>query len=82
MSGKIQNAVRMALRSSDGMTAADIAQKIDSNDDRVRRALVRMPDAYIDRWAVVRGKKRAYAAVWSVVVPPDHCPRPTGRRPR
>jgi hypothetical protein len=36
-----------------------------------------MPDAYIDRW-LKTGKR--FAAVWCVVVPPPHCPKPEKKK--
>lgn len=68
--------IRQLLRDNpDGLDIGTIANHIDREPDNVRRRLKEMPDAYIDRWEKKRG--RAYIAVWCVVVPPDHCPRPT-----
>ena len=43
----------------------------------VKSSLVKMPDAYIDRW--IKGKRGQYEAVWAVVVPPPNCPDPRDR---
>ena len=58
------------------MTAMEIACALRGKDvDGIRGALEVMPDVYIDRW---EGPKRGqYTAVWCIVVPPPHCPRPT-----
>ena len=67
--------IRALLRASeDGMTAAQIGEAMGVDQGGVYHALVRMPDAYIDRYLLpVRGQ---YAAVWCVVVPPENCPHP------
>jgi hypothetical protein len=60
----------------DGLTAQDIADRLELKADSVRNALPNMPDAYIDRWlAAIQGKREE--SVWCVVVPPENCPRPT-----
>ena len=41
----------------------------------VIKSIKTMPDAYIDRWQV--GTRGRLYAVWSVVVPPKDCPKPT-----
>jgi hypothetical protein len=62
--------VRVLLRANpDGMTAAQMRVALDGLQKSIVAALHRMPDAYIDRWD-------AHCAVWCVVVPPEHCPRP------
>lgn len=72
--------IRALLRENeDGMTVDQLALilKVEKSN-AVRTALKQMPDAYIDRWD--RPGLGAYAAVWCVVVPPENCPKPTGRR--
>ena len=69
------HAVRMVLQKySDGLTAAEIAERLEKKASPVRRALLGMPDAYIDRWIAYR---KQWVAVWCVVVPPENCPKPT-----
>jgi len=66
-------------RHPEGLTLNEIAEKLErlSSGSDARRSMESMPDAYIDRWVgPVRGQ---YVAVWCVVVPPAHCPHPTGR---
>lgn len=64
--------LRKLLRANpDGMTVGDLCAAIgcERGNKTVYAALHRMPDAYIDRWN--------RSAIWCVVVPPEHCPRPT-----
>ena len=68
------HAVRMLLQKySDGLTVSDIAERVEKSTTSSRRALLGMPDAYIDRWT---SRRKQWAAVWCVVVPPDDCPKP------
>ena len=69
------HAVRMLLQKyPDGLTAAEIAERSEKSTTSSRRALITMPDAYIDRWVAYR---KQWTAVWCVVVPPENCPKPT-----
>ena len=69
------HAVRMVLQKyPDGLTVADIAERLEKSTTSSRRALLGMPDAYIDRWIAYR---KQWVAVWCVVVPPEDCPKPT-----
>ena len=74
--------IRKLLReNSEGLTVKALAFALgvsDENAQSVHKALIRMPDAYIDRWTVANGPP---AAVWCVVVPPPDCPRPERKRP-
>lgn len=47
----------------------------DRTDSNIRRSLKGLPDAYIDRWE--SASRKAYKAVWCVVIPPEDCPHPT-----
>jgi predicted ArsR family transcriptional regulator len=68
--------IRALLREDlDGLTAGEIADKLELKTDSVRNALLNMPDAYIDRWLAARQGKRE-EAVWCVVIPPENCPKP------
>jgi len=58
----------------DGLPVADIAERLEKSTTSSRRALLGMPDAYIDRWIAYR---KQWVAVWCVVVPPENCPKPT-----
>ena len=58
----------------DGLTVADIAERLEKEPPPMRRALVEMPDAYIDRWTAHR---KQWVAVWCVIVAPENCPKPT-----
>jgi hypothetical protein len=71
--GPKQKLIREILRASDGLTVEQISQSADVELSRAYRTVNAMPDAYIDRW-IKRGKFTA--AVWCVVIPPPHCPRP------
>jgi hypothetical protein len=67
---------RDLLRSSfDGLTAAQISRNTNVDRHTVIKSIKTMPDAYIDRWQV--GTRGRLYAVWSVVVPPKDCPKPT-----
>jgi hypothetical protein len=57
----------------DGGTAADIAKHMGLDPAATKRALLKMPDAYIDRWVYIRGNHRA---VWCTVTTPENCPKP------
>lgn len=58
----------------DGLTLKQINDVLQRTETNVRRLLRGMPDTYIDRWEL--RERKAYAAVWCVVVPPEDCPRP------
>lgn len=75
--GHRQNIVRDLLRNSDGMTVAQIAAAVGTDNTHVHRMLHKFPDAYIDRWLKTG---RRLAAVWCVVVPPPHCPKPETKK--
>lgn len=70
--------IRAALRlCPDGLTITQLTRRLPIKSDSIRNALLKMPDAYIDRWeGPHRGK---YAAVWCVVVPPENCPYPMSK---
>ena len=67
------NRVREVLRASEGLTVLQLAELAGTDKSHVHRIVHHMPDAYIDRW-LKTGKR--FAAVWCVVVPPPHCPKP------
>lgn len=69
--------VRQLLRDNpDGLTTYQLEELTQTDRTHLSRILNKMmPDAYIDRWVAVTGK-RWVRAVWCVVVPPENCPRP------
>ena len=68
------HAIRMALQKyPDGLTVSEIVERTEKERRSIDKALVDMPDAYIDRWTTNR---KQWAAVWCVVVPPQNCPKP------
>lgn len=71
----LHSRLRKHLRAADdGLTILDLAALSGHREDVLRASLKTMPDAYIDRYLPpVRGQ---YPAVWCVVVPPPHCPKP------
>jgi hypothetical protein len=72
--------LRTLLRNNpDGMDVQTMAHYLDLEVPSVRKRLVEMPDAYIDRW-MYHGKKGMPSAIWCVVVPPENCPRPDPKR--
>lgn len=69
--------IRKTLREhADGATINRLAELLSLKYETVRRALVNMPDVYIDRWTK-KPKSRRYEAIWCVVIPPENCPPPT-----
>lgn len=69
------HAVRMLLQQyQDGLTAIEIAERLEKDVTSIRRALPQMVDAYIDRWTAHR---KQWTAVWCVIVAPENCPKPT-----
>ena len=76
--GPKQKLIRETLRSnSEGMTVLQLAELAGTGTSHIHRMLHKFPDAYIDRW-VKSGN--FVAAVWCVVVPPPHCPRPDKKK--
>ena len=68
--------IRALLREvEDGLTATEIAVRIDSDPRAIINSLKCMPDAYIDRWTAA-SYQRKHSAVWCVVIPPANCPKP------
>ena len=69
--------IRMLLQKyPDGLTATEIAERTEKHRNAIKRALMGMPDAYIDRWTSC---KSHWAPVWCVIVPPENCPKPKER---
>ena len=58
----------------DGLPVSEIAEILEKKPSPMRRALLEMPDAYIDRWIAYR---KQWVAVWCVVVAPEDCPKPS-----
>lgn len=78
---KLHHFIREVLRKcDDGMTTKELADEMPraTNAEIVRQSLKNMVDAYIDRW--IKQPNSPYEAVWCVVVPPAHCPKPGGGR--
>ena len=68
------HAVRMALQKyPDGLTVSELVERTEKERRAIDKALLDMPDAYIDRWTTYR---KQWTAVWCVVVPPQNCPKP------
>lgn len=61
---------------SDGLTISEISAIVKLTPATVHKALIAMPDAYIDRWSKSNTNAMPYTAVWCVVVPPENCPKP------
>jgi len=73
--------IREALRKMpDGLTITAVCYMTGLRNDTVRRALLCMPDVYIDRWeqtAKTKGyKATSWAAVYVAVDVPEDCPKP------
>jgi len=60
----------------DGLPVAEIAERLEKESSPLRRALIEMPDAYIDRWIAYR---KQWVAVWCVIITPENCPKPNAR---
>jgi hypothetical protein len=73
--------IRSALHAfPDGLTVAEICTKTFIEARVVRTCLKKMTDCYIDRW--IEGKyQRPPEAIWCAVEVPQHCPKPTKRKP-
>lgn len=69
---KIRNELR---KHSDGATVNQLSGILGIKCEALRRALVNMPDVYIDRWTK-KPKGKRYEAVWFAVIPPENCPPP------
>jgi hypothetical protein len=74
--------IRELLRENpDGLTMSQILNEFpDRTLCNVRKSLKALPDAYIDRWE--SAPRKAYKAVWCVVIPPEDCPHPTKGKTR
>jgi len=76
--GPKQKLIREILRANDnGLTVEQLSQAADVGLSRAYRVVNAMPDAYIDRWLKVG---RRLTAVWCVVIPPPHCPKPERKK--
>jgi len=62
------------LRNEDGLTAKEIAAKMDAKPDAIRKALLNIYGVYIDRWLTNIGRGAA-SAVYICVPVPDNTPR-------
>ena len=68
----------LLITSDDGMTIKEIAQKLGSTPDAIRKSMRTVWGIYIDRW--VKASRGAYAAVYMCVDIPEDAPHPTGSR--
>lgn len=65
----------------DGLTMKQIMNMFPTRtESNIRRTLKMLPDVYIDRWE--SAPRKAYKAVWCVVIPPEDCPHPTRGKKR
>lgn len=64
----------LLLQSEDGMTANEIAAKLDVDSHVIRRALQNAFGVYIDRWNSPR--RGQYTAVYDCVEVPTNTPKP------
>jgi hypothetical protein len=64
------------LRNEDGLTAKEIAPKIDMDVEAVKKALPNIYGVYIDRWLTNLGRGAA-SAVYVCVPIPENTPPPT-----
>jgi len=76
MSVSKHNEIRdILLAAEDGLTANEIAARMDADPNAVRRAIPDMYGVYIDRWTAP--KRGQYAAVYVCVPVPDNTPKPS-----
>jgi len=67
----------LLLQSEDGMTANEIAARLDADPHAIRRAIPDTYGVYIDRWNTPnRGQ---YEAVYMCVVVPENTPKPRSK---
>jgi predicted transcriptional regulator len=64
----------LLLQAEDGLTANEIAARLDADPNAVRRAIPDMYGVYIDRW--IAPKRGQYAAVYVCVPVPEDTPKP------
>jgi hypothetical protein len=65
---------QLLTKHEDGLTAKAVAANLGVDTSSAYKAMVAMPDVYIDRWdGPFRGR---YAAVWCAVKVPENCPKP------
>ena len=65
------------LNAEDGMTAGEIAARLDAEPHAIRRAIPDTYGVYIDRWnAPSRGQ---YEAVYMCVKVPENTPKPRSK---
>lgn len=68
----------LLLQAEDGMTAGDIAERLDADPNAIRRAIPDTYGVYIDRWnAPNRGQ---YEAVYMCVEVPEDTPKPKSNK--
>jgi predicted transcriptional regulator len=78
MSASKHNQIRdLLLAAEDGMTANEIAAKMDADPHAIRRALRNTFGVYIDRWTAP--KRGQFSAVYMCVPIPEDAPHPTER---
>lgn len=77
MRAKWPDGIRTILRAEeDGCTVNELAYRLGASSKCIGSALNLMPDTYIDRWTEA-GQQLPYEAIWSIVTPPENCPKPT-----
>jgi hypothetical protein len=74
--------IRRQLRQNkDGMSVGELADATGVEGSSLRKALIRMPDTYIDRWYEALGVgSGTYGAIWCIVEPPEDCPKPSPKK--
>jgi len=79
MSASQHNEIRdILLAAEDGMTANEIAARLDADPHAIRRALRNAFGVYIDRWNPP--KRGQYAAVYVCVDVPANTPKPRSKK--
>jgi hypothetical protein len=68
----------LLLQAEDGMTANQIAARLDADPTVIRRALPDVYGVYIDRWNAP--KRGQYAAVYVCMEVPQDTPKPRSKK--
>ena len=73
-----QQAIRECLREhNSGLTRQQLSDKLGIHISNVRKAILGMPDVYVDRWTM--GRQGSYQKVYCAVPVPEDCPHPKDR---
>ncbi len=73
-----QQAIRkMLLQYPYGLTRQELSDKLGIHIANVKKAILGMPDVYVDRW--IMGSRGQYQKIYCAVFVPEDCPHPEDR---